>query len=330
MTNFRIATWNIERAVPARTEGLLARIGAANADIWIITETRDSFNLGGSYSPVSSDVQPGTLITGRWVTIWSRLPLIQRVPTRDPIRTAAALYETPLGKLLVFGTVLPWHSDRGPSGDAKNWAEHHRVIPEQADEWVALGEISRRGTLRGWRSEHEPWRRALLRHGAREGTAPGRVETRGTRLYDPHGASAHRETGRDPHIDHVCLPQGWAERAEMVDAWPGTIDRGATERPQRPRRGGSRLIGRRLFLNEEIGINPLQLVDGDRRYADSVRDHQPRQFGAVDQDDSRIDPLGILLRLGADLEDPIRRIQRLRDDAKEPNGSDRRHGRFGS
>ena len=139
MTNFRIATWNIERAVPARTEGLLARIGAANADIWVLTETRDSFNVGGRYSPVHSDLQPGTLISGRWVTIWSRWPCIERVATRDPIRTAAALYDTPLGKLLVYGTVLPWHSDRGPSGDAENWAEHHRVIPEQAEEWVTLG-----------------------------------------------------------------------------------------------------------------------------------------------------------------------------------------------
>lgn len=28
----------------------------------------------------------------------------------------------------------------------------------------------------------------------------------------------------EPHIDHVCLPHSWAERASVVDAWPGTID----------------------------------------------------------------------------------------------------------
>ena len=50
---------------------------------------------------------------------------------RDPIRTAAALYATPLGKVLVYGTVMPWSSDRGLTGAAPYWAEHHRVVPEQ-------------------------------------------------------------------------------------------------------------------------------------------------------------------------------------------------------
>ena len=27
-----------------------------------------------------------------------------------------------------------------------------------------------------------------------------------------------------PHIDHICVPEAWAERTTVVDAWPGTID----------------------------------------------------------------------------------------------------------
>jgi len=41
--------------------------------------------------------------------------------------------------LIVFGTVLPWHSDRGkhPIGTkVRNWSEHYRVIDEQCEEWA--------------------------------------------------------------------------------------------------------------------------------------------------------------------------------------------------
>jgi hypothetical protein len=224
MTPLRIGTWNIERAVPTRKEGLLARIHAAGADIWVLTETRDSFVLDGSYHAVHSDFQPDTLIAGHWVMIWSRLPCIDRVPTRDPIRTAAALYDTSLGKVLVYGTVLPWHSDGGPSGDAPNWTEQHRVISEQAEEWSALrsrypdaalcvaGDLNMNlggehyyGTGRGRQLLHEGLQRASL-------ACVTRTE------HVPEGKLT------DPHIDHVCLPQAWADSAVVVDAWPGTID----------------------------------------------------------------------------------------------------------
>ena len=27
-----------------------------------------------------------------------------------------------------------------------------------------------------------------------------------------------------PHIDHICVPEAWAQRSKVVEAWPGTID----------------------------------------------------------------------------------------------------------
>jgi len=26
-----------------------------------------------------------------------------------------------------------------------------------------------------------------------------------------------------PHIDHICVPEVWAERSRVVDGWPGTV-----------------------------------------------------------------------------------------------------------
>ena len=64
--------------------------------------------------------------------------LVSASAERDPIRTTAALYATPLGKVLVYGTVMPWSSDRGLSGAEPNWTEHHRVVSEQVKEWREL------------------------------------------------------------------------------------------------------------------------------------------------------------------------------------------------
>ncbi len=43
---------------------------------------------------------------------------------------------------VVYGTVLPWHTDPGPAPDpaapAQNWSEFMRVTPLQAVEWRTL------------------------------------------------------------------------------------------------------------------------------------------------------------------------------------------------
>jgi hypothetical protein len=61
------------------------------------------------------------------VSIWSKHPLIDRVMVRDPIRTVAAIYDTALGKLLVYGTVMPCQPaqrHRGPN--SAEWFQRRR------------------------------------------------------------------------------------------------------------------------------------------------------------------------------------------------------------
>jgi hypothetical protein len=103
-----------------------------------VTETQDGLNLGTSYTAVHSEPRPKKPVPARWVTIWSSHNLVERVVVRDPIRTTAALYDTPCGKLLVYGTVMPWATDPGPSGTAPKWVEQRRVVREQAQEWKDL------------------------------------------------------------------------------------------------------------------------------------------------------------------------------------------------
>ena len=92
-----IGTWNVGYASTARNPQRLHLIEKADTDIWVLTETQDGLNLGlgGSYSAVHSEPHPQKPAPARWVTIWSRHPLIDRVRVRDPIRTTAALRHSP-------------------------------------------------------------------------------------------------------------------------------------------------------------------------------------------------------------------------------------------
>jgi hypothetical protein len=135
----RIGTWNVEYAAgTAKNAARLRRLRDARADLWVLTETHDDLDLSATHAAVRSEQRPTGRAGARWVTIWSAFPVVRVVATSDQVRTTAAIVDAPRGPLLVYGTVMPWHSDRGVSGTARGWVEHHRVVPEQAREWVAL------------------------------------------------------------------------------------------------------------------------------------------------------------------------------------------------
>lgn len=218
----RIGTWNVEYAAgAAKNELRLRRLYAMNADIWG-TETHDDLDLGSDYFSASTTRRATGRAGARWTTIWSRFPIANLVQVADPHRTVAALIESVAGPLLVFGTVLPWGTDRGPAGIARGWDEHHRVIPLQGSEWMALreahptvpicvaGDLNMNlggphyyGTSKG---------RTLLRAALADAELVCVTDTD----HVPEGWLSYAP------IDHVCLSAPWAARAKVVEAWEGT------------------------------------------------------------------------------------------------------------
>ncbi|MET0338074.1 MAG: hypothetical protein ABW063_09970, partial [Caulobacter sp.] len=110
----RIGTWNVEYGLGAeRNTQRLEALLSADADIWVPTETHDDLSLPPPYVGVSTDARPGMKRGSRWTTIWSRLPVFERLGVKDENRSVAVIVRGEMGDLIVFGTVLPWHSDRG-------------------------------------------------------------------------------------------------------------------------------------------------------------------------------------------------------------------------
>lgn len=228
----RVGTWNVEYAFAARLPALREILRANPADVWVLTETHDDlvppdcpYVAHAAPRPRNS---PRVRAGSRWVSIWSRFPILESdaVSTTDGERTVCALLDRGGdGHLLVYGTVMPWHSDRGrhpPDATVPNWSEHHRVVPEQCREWTELraahpgammcvagdyntdmGSGTRYGTKRGI----EMLRRGLDESGLYCATEPGRF---------PEGLLA------EAPIDHIALPVEWQTRASVVAAWPAS------------------------------------------------------------------------------------------------------------
>src|SRR5271170_68190 len=110
----RISNWNLKRIIPSERRAAIIRnmMVGIGADLWILTETHDAINPGDGFFCVTSDLPDRISKRGeRWVAIWSRFRLeaLDLFVGLDTARCAAARLEHPeLGKIVVFGCVLPW------------------------------------------------------------------------------------------------------------------------------------------------------------------------------------------------------------------------------
>lgn len=220
----RIGTWNVEYAPESRLD-ILRRVMAVHAaDIWVLTETHDALVPSGTNHAVHSEPRPRQRDGSRWVSIWSRYPIIEQVTCADCRRTVCAVIETPgQRRLVVYGTVMPWHSDQGddpPQAKLPKWAAHDAVVPRQCAEWRALrarfpdADFCAAGDFN-----------TDMASGARYGTEQGIGAI--VEAMDACGLFCATAPGRIPEgrlpvlpIDHIVLPREWASSTSIVAAWP--------------------------------------------------------------------------------------------------------------
>ena len=219
----RIGTWNVEYAYETRLDALRAKLAETPADIWVLTETHDALAPEGCEFAAHSLPRPqnwsGIRPGSRWVSIWSRYPILRQVdlPEADRERTVAALLD--LGAdatMLVYGTVLPWKGDR----EKFDWSEHHRVIAEQCAEWLKLRDLHADAALCIAGDYNTD-----LGTGAYYGTNVGIAALRsGLENCELFCATAPEvvPTGWLPYppIDHIALPSTWKDKTTIVAAWP--------------------------------------------------------------------------------------------------------------
>jgi endonuclease/exonuclease/phosphatase family metal-dependent hydrolase len=223
----KIGTWNVEYGQGEQKNALRRHLlDTADCDLWVLTETSDKLDLSATHQNVSSQLREGRKqFSERWVSIWSRLPIIRKLSVLDEQRTVAALIASPKGQLVLYGTVLPWHSDRNQAdanSPVSGWSKHYQVLEEQEQEWrllqqnfaeaslcvagdlnVSLGGPHYYGTTHG----RLLMKAALRNCGLFCATSFDRIPA-GMLKYSP--------------IDHVLLPADWKLFAMVSCAWEGT------------------------------------------------------------------------------------------------------------
>jgi hypothetical protein len=219
----RIGTWNVEYAYETRLDALRAKLAENPADIWVLTETHDALVPQGCEFAAHSLPRPknwsGIRSGSRWVSIWSRYPILRQVdlPEADRERTVAALLDVGHdATVLVYGTVLPWKGDR----QKFDWSEHHRIIPKQCSEWLKLQDLHADAAL-CVAGDYNTDLGTGAYYGTKAGIAALRTGLENCDLFCPTAPELF-PTGWLPHppIDHIALPAMWKGKTTVVAAWP--------------------------------------------------------------------------------------------------------------
>ena len=228
MRELRVGTWNVQygRGIE-KNQRRLSLLRSQAADVWILTETHDDLDLSASHRAVHSQQRYATP-GGRWTTLWTSLPLIERLATDDPRRCVAARLDAgDAGEVILYGTVLPWNGDVGPVKDspARGWEEFPRVVSGQGREWLSLRERFPEATLivagdlnqdlGGKHYYGTKACRALLR------TELARASLVCLTTTDRFGADVLQH----PSIDHVCAGPGLGGHITAeVHGWNNVVD----------------------------------------------------------------------------------------------------------
>lgn len=220
----RVGTWNVEYAYQPRLDALRQVLASNSADIWVLTETHDDLVPENCTNVAHSEPRPknwsGIRPGSRWVSIWSKFPIIEQVSlaSSDHERTVIALLDLGQARkqLLVYGTVLPWKGDRG----IQDWSEHHRIILEQCAEWLELKKKYPDAML-CVAGDYNTDMGTGSYYGTKQGIASLRVGLSESELFcatEPDRFPAGKL--KYPPIDHIALPTAWRETTSVVAAWP--------------------------------------------------------------------------------------------------------------
>lgn len=225
---FRIATWNLERPRQngwIKNQRRFKKINEIDADVWVLTETNKAIDLGSRYTAIESSPCEGYEAGENLSTIWSRWKVLRSLPTFDPTFAVCAEVDSPLGAMIIYGTVITYANDLGINGTAKRWEEHRRSIQQHHEDWLRIqkqypnhlmciaGDFNQSRDGSGWYEEKQS------------------VEMLSTALSDLSlvcmTQQNFQETGLSRStVDHICLSERLEPCKVSVDTWEGTTSQG--------------------------------------------------------------------------------------------------------
>lgn len=204
----RIATWNVERPkkmgykAQEKNSVIIQKLNEIKAHIWILTETNTIIKPEGDYhdaaTPHPSHHDDGENRT----TIWSCWPVKRRLNTFEATTAVCREIETLAGALLVYGTIITYHGDKGPTGQSRVWEEHYKSIENHQLDWARLNQEGMALCVAG---DFNETLKGRMWYGTKEGRKLLQEALDRNNLVS---ITAQLDTYC---IDHICLSQNWAK-----------------------------------------------------------------------------------------------------------------------
>lgn len=225
-SSVNIANWNLERVNPlqGRTLVMSEYFAAIDADIWFLTETHEDVEPSeGFFSCFSGSPDRASKVGERWVALWTRWP-IEPLDSyaRDSARCAVGrIADSPMGELILYGTVLPWTNEwRGIPG--AGGLAFEVALALQKEDWLRLNQDFPNATLivaGDFNQDLAPWhyygskkKRSLVESAL--------VECNLIALTGGVGDPIARDSAPMACIDHVCISKRTDFVLESTTRWP--------------------------------------------------------------------------------------------------------------
>ena len=222
-----VSNWNVERPVPGQQkfDRITEVLHDIESDIWFLTETHQALVPKiGFYSLLSGTPDRDGAEGERWSAIWSRWPIKSlNSYVTDKARCVAGVIEnSPLGELVLYGTVLPWSTDpRASLGGSyetyqenlslqmEDWRRIRKDFPHSQNLFILGGDFNQSLAPAHYYGSKE--KRVLLESVMREFS----LEVTTAMGNDP----VFRDSAPNACIDHICVSSGsW--QVISTTRWP--------------------------------------------------------------------------------------------------------------
>lgn len=227
--NLRLATWNLDEASTTnktRASHQIEKIREIDADILVLTETSDLIDLSAfGYANKSNTIK--NAYGKYYASIWSKYEIHKRIQTYDEETAVCCEIILPNKKnIVIYGTIITYLLDKGPSGTSKFADEHYKEILNHGRDWgniikrespeifCVAGDFNQPRDGSNWYSAH-----SANKKGVEELTSQldkYNLECLTDKDFTESGQLQDRH-----NVDHICTTKN-SINLHSVDVWQGT------------------------------------------------------------------------------------------------------------
>ncbi|MEQ1904969.1 MAG: endonuclease/exonuclease/phosphatase family protein [Pirellulaceae bacterium] len=225
----RIVNWNVERPEidSPKNEFRVKHLLGLRPDILVLTETSTGVNLGSDFVGLFTEPSPRKPREGEAVAaIWVRkesFKIVDRIVTSDPREAVCVELYGRGARLIVYGSIIPYHGAKGGDRKSLPWQEHKRAIEWHRRDWIDLRRSfpDHRLIAAGDYNQH---RDGVGQYGTieiRQMLSAALDDAKLTCVTEADFVASVGLSRRN--IDHVCLSNDIASAVSDIQAWEATV-----------------------------------------------------------------------------------------------------------